>query len=386
MFASAWGGNEFTPLLVMYREGGSLSGIAVDGLLFAYVLGIIPALLIGGPLSDRLGRRALMLPAPVFAAVGSALIAAGPHSLALLGVGRVFSGVALGLSMAVGGTWLTEITRTEGRPAAVGARRAAMSLTAGFGIGAGLAGALAQWGPWPHVLPYLVNIGIAVVAVAWVVRTPETRQRAEQPGRLIDDLKIRGLTHRRFLLVVLPLAPWVFGACGVGYAVIPALFTEATSAAPIAFAALCCVVGLTAGLGIQIAGRRIDRPDGVRGVAVAFGLLAVGMALAAGAAASGAIWLALVASTMLGGGYGMAMIAGLLEVQRLAPPSRLAGMTAVFYSCTYLGFAMPMILAWIAEQWSVGYPAMFGFGVAAALAGLILVAAVHRMLRRPTRT
>jgi MFS family permease len=65
VFAVAWGGNEFTPLLVTYRLDQHLSALTVNLLLGAYVLGIVPALLIGGPLSDRFGRRALALPAPV---------------------------------------------------------------------------------------------------------------------------------------------------------------------------------------------------------------------------------------------------------------------------------------------------------------------------------
>ncbi|MDU2597611.1 MAG: MFS transporter, partial [Dermabacter sp.] len=44
IFAIAWGGNEFTPLLVMYREVSQFSDLVVDGLLGAYVLGIVPAL------------------------------------------------------------------------------------------------------------------------------------------------------------------------------------------------------------------------------------------------------------------------------------------------------------------------------------------------------
>ncbi len=100
-FAIAWGGNEFTPLLVMYRDTAGFSPLTVDLLLFAYVLGIVPALLVGGALSDRLGRRPLMMPAPVLAAVGSLILAFGAHSAPVLAVGRVFSGLALGLAMAV---------------------------------------------------------------------------------------------------------------------------------------------------------------------------------------------------------------------------------------------------------------------------------------------
>ena len=42
----------------------------------AYVIGIVPALLLGGPLSDRFGRRPLLLPAPLIALAGSAVLAA----------------------------------------------------------------------------------------------------------------------------------------------------------------------------------------------------------------------------------------------------------------------------------------------------------------------
>ncbi|MGW5523820.1 MFS transporter [Gordonia sp. NPDC003950] len=391
VFASAWGGNEFTPLLVMYRQSGEFSAVMVDALLFLYVLGIVPALLIGGPLSDRFGRRPLMMPAPIFAALGSVLLALGAHSVALLSIGRVCSGVALGLSMAVGGSWITELSIRGGDKAAAGARRAAMSLTAGFGIGAGVAGALAQWAPLPHVLAYAVNIAIAAIAAVLILRVPETVARQTDPGRLFDDLKIPSAGHRRFLLVVLPVAPWVFGACASAYAVIPALMSARTAGAPIAFAALCCVLGLAAGFGIQSLGRRIDDPDGVRGVVSALVVLAIGMVLAALAAHVLTIWLSLVAATVLGCGYGMAMIAGLLEVQRIArdhgarnPSGRsdLAGLTAVFYGVTYLGFAVPAVLAWVSESFgAITYTDMFGFGVVAALICLAVVLVGHRRHR-----
>ncbi|MEO9329685.1 MFS transporter [Gordonia aurantiaca] len=378
VFASAWGGNEFTPLLVMYRQISGLSPVVVDALLFAYVLGIVPALLIGGPLSDRLGRRPLMLPAPVFAALGSVLLAAGSQSVALLTVGRICSGIALGLSMAVGGSWIKELSDRDGARVGAGAGRAAMSLTAGFGIGAGVAGVLAEWGPKPHILPYALNIAIAICALALLMRVPETRLRRADPRPLRDDLRIRAAGHRRFLFVVVPLAPWVFGAAASAYAIIPALMSVRTTGAPIAFAALCCVLGLGAGFGIQSIGRRINVPGSSRGIVVALTTLVAGMLVAALAAHVLTVWLALVAATLLGCGYGMALITGLLEVQRIADPDDLAGLTAVFYSFTYLGFAVPALLAWISETWtSITYTEMFGFGAVVALACLAISLAGH---------
>src|SRR5690606_15526923 len=106
---------------------------------------------------------------------------------------RVFSGLALGLAMAVGGSWIKELSSPPWETAAkgAGARRAAMSLTAGFGLGAAVAGALAEWAPAPTVLPYAVNIAVALVAWVLVLRTPDTRtpQRPTLDSRANPDAR-----------------------------------------------------------------------------------------------------------------------------------------------------------------------------------------------------
>lgn len=372
VFTAAWGGNEFTPLLVMYRQQGHVSGVLVDALLFAYVLGIVPALLIGGPLSDRFGRRPLMLPAPVFAALGSVLLAAGAQSAALLTAGRVLSGIAIGLSMAVGGSWIKELSDRAGASVTAGARRAALSLTAGFGLGAGVAAILAQWAPWPSQLAYVINIAMTVVALIALWPTPETRSGA-RGGRLRDDLSIGSARKPAFWLQVAPIAPWVFGTCAVAYAVIPQLLTPKTDGWQIVFAGLCCVIGLTVGFFVQTLGRRIDRPGSPRGAVSAMILVVVGMLLAAVAARVLTVPMGLLAAAVLGAGYGMTMIAGLLATQRLAGPDDLAGLTAVFYSLTYLGFASPAILTWLRERLGFGYPAMMIVGAIVAVGCLLVV-------------
>lgn len=370
-FAIAWGGNEFTPLLVMYRAGEGFSGLTVDLLLFAYVLGIVPALLVGGPLSDRFGRRPLMIPAPLLAAAGSLILAVGADSAAVLAVGRVFSGLALGLAMAVGGSWLKELSAPPYGDGTSGARRAAMSLTAGFGLGAAAAGVLAQWGPAPTMLSYACNAALALAAAAVLTVAPETRGRHDSANSWWADLAIPAAARRRFLFVVVPVAPWVFGAAGSAYAVLPALLTERVAHAPIAFSALLCVVTLGVGFGVQQAGRTLGA-DGPRGVVTAMVLLLAGMGCAAWAAAVLTVTAALIAAAVLGAGYGMALLAGLTEIQRLAGPDDLAGLTAVFYSLSYLGFGVPAALSLLAGT-GVAYSAMFVVGALLAVVCLVVV-------------
>src|SRR4051812_7781964 len=51
VFVCGWGGNQFTPLLVLYRQAGQ-SPLTVNALLGAYVVGLVPGLLVAAPLAE----------------------------------------------------------------------------------------------------------------------------------------------------------------------------------------------------------------------------------------------------------------------------------------------------------------------------------------------
>lgn len=378
LFAVAWGGNQFTPLLTMYKDIDGLSTGAVDMLLGAYVLGIMPALLIGGPASDRYGRRPLMLPAPLFAMLASVLLAVGAHSPLVLFVGRIFSGIALGLVMVVGGSWIKELSDVpfDDADATAGARRASIAMTAGFALGAALAAGLAQFAPMRAQLPYVVHLVVTGLSFIALLRAPESRGRSEVPGRLVDDLKVPTAKHRRFLFVVVPMAPWVFGCAGSAYAILPGLMSSRTHGLDVAFSGLLCLIALGFGIGVQSLAKRLDDVASARAIVVALAATVPGMGLAAWAAASVNPWIAVLAAAWLGASYGLLLVSGLQEVQRIAGPNDLAGLTAVYYSITYLGFFVPAALAGL-STW-LGYDVMFVGGVVIALACLGVVAGFYR--------
>ena len=376
LFTVAWGGNQFTPLMVVYRELGGFSSAVVDVLLGAYVLGIVPGMLVGGPLSDRVGRKPLMLAAPPIAILASVVLALGGDVVPVLFAGRVLAGVALGVAMAVGSTWISELSSLRGATAVGGASRAAMSLTLGFLLGPVAAGLLAQWAPWPEVLSYVVHVVVGLPLGLVALRTAETLDRRQAPTRrLRDDLRIPVGEHREFRTVVAPVAPWVFTCAGVAYAVLPSLVAPAVPGHAIAVAALMTALTLVAGFAAQTAAKRLGLAD-ARGGMLGQGFAAAGMVLAALTAASPGIVLAVASATVLGVGYGFALVSGLAEVQRIAPPRHLAGLTAVFYALAYLGFVVPAVLAVLAAL--VSYSWLFaGLGVL-ALACLAVVARGQR--------
>ncbi|UQN15988.1 MFS transporter [Gulosibacter sp. ACHW.36C] len=352
----------------MYRHLNHMDSLTVNILLGAYVIGIVPALLLGGPLSDRFGRRPLFVPAPLIAILGSSLLAVGTSGAPLLFLGRVCSGVALGLVMAVGTSWLKELSQAPFDASAregQGAARAALALTTGFGLGAGIAAALAQFGPIPTALPYLVHIGITLASFFVLLGAPESRARSHSDTPLLKDLEIPSAKHRRFLLVVAPMAPWVFGTAASAYAILPGLMMSQAPGFEIGMSGLLCVVALGCGVAVQRLASVIDSPQSARGIGVALVVTVPGMLLAAGAAGLDSLPWAFAAAAVLGSAYGLLLVGGLREIQRIAGPDDLAGLTAVFYSLTYLGFFIPMILS-VLGAW-LNYTEMFLTGAVIAL-------------------
>ena len=74
LVGAGWGSSQFTPMLLVYRHALGLGAGSLEAMFGVYALGLIPGLLIAGPLSDARGRRlpvlgaaAMSLLAPIFA-------------------------------------------------------------------------------------------------------------------------------------------------------------------------------------------------------------------------------------------------------------------------------------------------------------------------------
>jgi predicted MFS family arabinose efflux permease len=374
MFCCGWGGNQFTPLLLMYRQLVGYSAVTVDAFLGAYVIGLVPGLLIAGSASDRYGRKPLLVAGTAASLVASVVLSAGATGELPIYIGRFLTGIAVGIAMAVGTSWLKELSQPPhdlGAEPGSGARRASLSLTAGFGLGAGVAGAIAQWGPWPMASPYIVHILVAAPALLALTGAPETRERTGAVPSLWADLKVPAAGHRRFLRVVVPMAPWIFGSAGIAYAVMPQLVGERLGHWSLAYATLLTVVTLGAGVLVQPLAKRLDSISTARATIVAMVAMACGMGVGAWAAAAHSPWLALGCAVLLGAAYGVAIVSGLLEIQRMVTPDDLAGLTGVYYALSYTGFLLPALLAALSAL--ISYPAMLVVLTLLATASLVAV-------------
>lgn len=368
VFVCGWGGNQFTPLLVMYRESG-LSVVTVDVLLGAYVVGLVPGLLSAGALSERYGRKPLMVLGTALSLLASVLVAL--PGVGWIAAGRFVTGLAVAAAMAVGSTWVVELSVAGGAERATGTRRSALWLTLGFGLGAGVAGVLAQWAPLPTVLPYLVHVVLAAAALAAIVRLPETRDAPTVSAAGVPGGRFARTRHPRFLRVITPMAPWIFGSAGVAYAIMPQLVGDQLGDWGLAYSTLLTVCTLGAGALVQPFAKRLDRPTSARGIVIGMAVMSTGLVVSAVAAVVRSPIVALVAAIVLGLAYGIAVVSGLLEVQRLARPHELAAMTGVYYALAYVGFLLPAVLAVLSGVAS--YPILLGCLALIALAGTAVI-------------
>jgi len=378
--AVGWGANQFAPLLLVYRAHLGLSATTVEATFGLYALGLIPGLVVCGSLSDRFGRRRVMLPALAASVLASVLLIAGGSTVGLLFVGRLVAGVASGAAFSSGAAWIKELSAVGGAgDRGAGARRVTVTMTAGFGVGPLVAGLLAQWAPSPTVIPYLPHLVLLAVAIVLVLRIPETHA-AEQKTTVARRSRMPELYGQRFRTVVLPLAPWVFGSAAIALAYLPALVEHRLGDAALAFTAVVTMLTALAGILVQPLARRIDAPGSARLITTSLALVVAGLLVSAAAAATGQPVIVVLAILALGAGYGACQVCGLQEIQRLAKPESLAGLTAVYQAVSYLGFALPFLLAAAAHV----VPAAVLLLLVAGLAALTLAWTARRATAAPT--
>lgn len=373
MFSVGWGANQFSSLLVAYRDELGMSPQTRAFLFGVYAVGLVPALLVGGAASDRWGRRAVVLPMVVLSPVATVMLILWHDSVPGLAAARLLAGACSGVVFAAASAWVADLAVDEAPGTA--ARRAAIALSAGFGVGPLVSGLIGEVSGHPLQVPYLPHVVLGLVALVVLLPTPGPRPERATHRPL---LRIPAVTREApFLLLVAPAAPWVF-FCAIPFAYLVGELSGQRGG-DLAFAGV--LTGLTLGTGVlvQPLARRLD--DRRHLLAGQVGLLSVAVATTGGilALSADSRLLLLLAALLFGGGYGFCLVSGLRETERLAAPDERGATVAVFYALTYVGFAAPYGLGGLAGV-GLGARGALTVAVAAATASLVVVTVARRSL------
>jgi MFS family permease len=363
--------NLATPLYAVWARQFGFS-TAVLALIFAvYALVLIPALLIFGQLSDRLGRRAVIGLGLGLAVVALILFAAAAGT-AWLFAARATLGVAQGMLSGAATAALAELVPSSDKRRA--ALLATLSQSGGAAAGVLLCGILAQWAPAPEVSPFVAGMIVCALVAAALPLVPETAQRQRGGLRIRRPRvppQIRGAFARAGLTAA---AVWAVVA-GLFLAVMPSYAGQLVlHSRNLAVLALVTALVLIASCAAQLIVRRGAPP--AQAQAAGLMLLAAGLLALVLASPARTIALLVTGAILAGVGHGMAFLGAQDDLTRIAPRQQRAEVSAAFYVCIYLGVSVPVIGIGLLAVATTLFTAVTAFAAVTG-GGALAVAAWH---------
>jgi DHA1 family tetracycline resistance protein-like MFS transporter len=356
------------PILGRYAERFGASGLTV-GLLFAsFSLAQLICAPLLGRLSDRIGRKPVIVISLIGTAVGS-FVTGAAGALWVLFAGRIIDG-ASGGSLSVAQAAVADIAPEEQRPGLIGMLGAAFGV--GFVLGPAIGGLAALGGP--HVPFYVAGVLASINAIAAMIRLPETRrptERTHHPGVKAPTSPIlRRLAIIGFMTVVAFTAFEatfsLFGSRRFG-------LTEASSAAVFLGVGLV-LVAVQAGA----YGRLVARFGTERLFAMGLVLLVAGLASMAVAK----VWpVLIVALLLLSVGQGIASPSITSLVTENAPADRRGEALGFQQSANGLGRVVgPPIAGAMFDQIGIWSPYLAGAVLCAGALGLVVTWGLDRRM------
>lgn len=345
------------PLYLTYARAAGYGAGLLAVVFAAYVFGLLPVFIGIGGISDRFGRKSILLAglACVTVATGAVMIAPNIHGLL---AARFLQGIGVGLSVGTGTAYLAELFGGE-----EGATRAAnwVAITTSTGFGCGPLStdlsllfhpSLTPWSYWA----LLVLLLSAFVGI--------TLARAIPPlgGRLV---RLPAYPHGTILMGFAIALAWA--VTGIVITLVPDQLQHFGLSA---WAPVALFLVNIAGAVVQPMARNLP---GRQSVILGLVLLGVGTIILTAGAWRGLVVLLLLGAAVAGAAcYGFIYLGGLATVSRLGGERR-AGAVAGYYLFAYLGFGLPSIgTGYLSDEIGVLHT-LFGFTAVVLLALFILV-------------
>jgi MFS family permease len=374
-----------SPLYSLYLARDGFSEFVVTVIYAAYAFGVIGALALAGHLSDWFGRRRLLIPATGLT-VASAIVFLAWRSVPGLLVARVLSGISIGIATSTATAYLAELHAGH-RPEASGTRAQVMATTVnmgGLGVGAFVAGLLAQWVGHPLTVPYIVFLIAAAVAVVAVAASPETREAVRpRPRYRRQRASVPAEARGEFYAAALS-AFIVFAALGL-FAGLSGLFLVVALHHPShALAGATLFAVFSAAVVAQLATMTWPLR---RALAAGMALMVLGLAGTVTAVwqSTPSLALFILGGTVTGAGGGAIFKGAVGSVIRISRPESRAEALTGLYLAGFVGLSLPIVGTGVALAEGVSPRAtILGFAVAVVIG--IVASAIKLLPGPPDRT
>lgn len=337
--------NSPTPLYVHWQQELDFSTGTLTVIFALYIAGLLGTLLVAGQLSDRFGRKPMLLPG-LLAALMACLLFAGAQSVLALGIARLLTGIAVGIMVSAGMAAVGDLGGGDRRRQS--ALLASVSMVFGAGLGPLLAGGLAQTMAHP-ILPVfgseLFVLGSALI-VACVLPLQRPIRSSGQPLRL--RLPTVPVANRRHLAYGIATFGPGITATSFMLALGPSLLSRLLDVrSPMIAGGMACAMFLTA-TGVQFSVRNWP----IRWIFLGSATSTVLAMACIGAAVYTSLAPMLVAAALLAGaGQGLGQLGGLTLIGLHVPDARRAEANAVLNIGGYIPAGlMPVAAGYLIDR------------------------------------
>jgi predicted MFS family arabinose efflux permease len=286
------------------------------------------------------GRRAVLLPALGLELVAATMFLSGT-ALPLLLVARFVSGLGIGMLTATATAHLLDLHHRDGRPRAAHRPHTVSTIAniGGLGVGALVAGLLAQTGVAPLRLSYAVFVVLLLAAVVGVLVTPETVEpRADHPPYRPQRPRVAGAG--RSTLLAFAAAAASFAVFGVFTSVAPGFVAGTLHHPARALAGLVVFAVFGSAALAQVLAR--DVPARTRLLAGA-AAEALGLILLVTGMLTATLPAFLAGGVVAGAGAGLLFAAAVATVAAQAGPEGRGEALAGLFLVAYLALSVPAI-------------------------------------------
>ncbi|MBB4924948.1 MFS transporter [Kitasatospora kifunensis] len=331
--------NAATPLYALWQRDIGFGKGTLTVIFACYIAGLIGSLLVCGVLSDRIGRKRVLVPAVLLALLACGVFAAADSVPALM-LARLLTGIAVGAAVSAGMAAVTEVAGAARRRLA--ALLASCAMVLGAGTGPLLAGVFSQELPGPTSTVFVVVAVLLLGALLVVLRMPlPPREAAVAGGPRIREPRIRVPrvprgNGRQLVLGIAVFAPGITATSFVlslGPALLASLLGGVGGGGSRILAGAVAFAMFLAATGVQFAVRRLSRR-----VILLAGAASTALAMFALVAAvrGHAVALLVVAALLAGAGQGLGQFGGLSLLNANVPAHCLAEANAALNVGGYL--------------------------------------------------
>ncbi|WP_373300921.1 MFS transporter [Streptomyces violascens] len=366
--------NAATPLYVLWQRDIGFSKGTLTVIFAFYIVGLLGSLLVSGMVSDRLGRKPVLLPALALALAACAIFATA-SSVAALVVARLFTGIAVGAAVSAGMAAVTDVAGQERKRRA--ALLASCAMVFGAGLGPLLAGVLSEALPGPTVTVFVVEAVLLLTAVVAVVRMPVRGPETASRGSWV---RIPGVPQGRGRQLTLGIAVFAPGITATSFVLSlgPSLLSGLLGTTSRVVAGAMAFAMFLAATGVQFAVQKLSRRTILAAGAASTTLSMVALIVAV---RTSSVPVLIASALLAGAGQGMGQLGGLSLLNSSVPPQRLAEANAALNVGGYvLAGVLPVSAGYLSDAVGLTRGATLFAAVLMALAvvGGLVVAANRR--------